>query len=443
MKKHAGFIAFFAFVIVFYFWELICMKSAFLGGDYASQFYPWSQIYATSIKQFIFPFWTRFFHSGFPMIAEGQVGGFYPLNLLFFFALPFKIAYNYLVVCHFLLAGIFTYMYSRKLGACQWGGSIAALIFCFGSAYAGCFYNTVTVKTLIWVPFVLWLFENYFDTKRVRYILSAGVILGMQLVAGFAQVACYSAAFYLVYLIYGLYLRKDIKIKDLFSLAVAYLIAGVIFLPQFLLSWELVSVSVRAKASLGFALWGSFPPLNFMSVVFPYWISHGTRFYIGIFSLIFLIVYLMRLKDDRKIRPLFVVFLLSIFLALGKYNPLFVLALKVTKFYSFRNPSKILFFAMFAASVMAGCGFTSFFEKKDLRVKSLKNSSIFLGVMAGIFLVGSLGWSSIFNTPLIRFWKLPARLPRKPDRQKPSSLQREQNMPSFSSIQLCLLSDVG
>lgn len=365
------------------------MRSAFLGGDYASQFYPWSSIYADAIKNFKFPYWTRYFQSGFPLIAEGQVGAFYPLNLLFFFFLPFKVAYNYLVVLHFALAGIFTYLYARKLGACEWGGSIAALIFCFGSAYAGCFYNTVTVKTLIWVPLVLFFLENYFSSKKQGYVWASGAVLGMQLVAGFAQVACYSAVFYIVYFLYGLKSRKDLRIKDVMLFGAAFALAGIMFLPQLYLSWKLAAVSVRAKATLEFALWGSFPPVNFMSVVFPYWISHGTRFYAGIISLIFIAAYFMRLKADKSLRPLFILFLLSILLALGKYNPLFVLALKLTNFYSFRNPSKILFFAMFASAVMAGVGFTAFArdDLKELRKRSLRAAGIFLAVMGGLFLL--------------------------------------------------------
>ncbi len=118
MKKHAGFIIFFTLVLVLYLWKLVIMRSAFLHGDYAAQFYPWSKILSDSIKNLSFPYWTRYFHSGFPLMAEGQVGGFYPLNLIFFFLLPFKGAYNYLVILHFALAGIFTYLSPRPLGAC-------------------------------------------------------------------------------------------------------------------------------------------------------------------------------------------------------------------------------------------------------------------------------------------------------------------------------------
>ncbi|MFH1664829.1 MAG: hypothetical protein ABIA77_01640 [Candidatus Omnitrophota bacterium] len=387
MKKHAGFILFFAAVIIVFFWKMMIMRAAFLYGDYADQVYPWSLIYAESVKNFQFPFWTRFFQSGFPLMAEGQVGGFYPLNLLFFFFLPFHIAYNYIVIAHFVLAGVFTYMLTRKLGACQWGGALAALLFCFGSAYAGCMINTSTVKTLIWFPFVLWLFEGYFQSRKLFLIITAGAVLGIQLLAGSTQIALYMAVFYFLYFTYGLFVRNNLRIKDILNILMALGIAAIIFLPQFILSSELAEFSWRSGASLGFALSGSFSPLNFMSVTIPHVIFRGARFYIGVFSLLFLVTAFLSIKRDIKLRPVFLVLLASVFLALGKYNPLYVLFIKVFRLYGLRGPNKFLLAGIFAASVLAGRGFTRFFENgwDEVKTRSVRAFSIFITIMLALF----------------------------------------------------------
>ena len=91
-KQHKGFFLFFAFTISLFMGKQIIMQESMLRGDFLMQFYPWMKVYAQSIKDFSFPFWCRYFHSGFPLMAEGQIGGFYPLNILIFFLLPFKIA---------------------------------------------------------------------------------------------------------------------------------------------------------------------------------------------------------------------------------------------------------------------------------------------------------------------------------------------------------------
>jgi hypothetical protein len=380
MKKHFGFIIFFTAIIFIFLSRLILMKAAFIGGDYLDQFYPWSMAYSESIKNLWFPFWCRYFHSGFPLMAEGQIGGFYPFNIIMFFLLPFKGAYNLMAVFHFIIAGVFTYLFTRKIGACQWAGALSALCFCFGSAYAGCFYNIVTLRTLSWFPLVLLLFEYAFKEKRLLYILIAGIICGMQFLAGFLQMAVYAFIFYIIYLLYGFSINRiavRARLKYLFVFAV---IAGIISLPQVLLTLQLLKQTARDSATLGFALWGSFAPPRILSAFFPYWISmFGQQVFIGSVSVFFLIYAFSHAKNTPAIRPIMAIGLIALFLSFGRYNPLYVLFLKLSGFCGMRNPSKFLFFTLFACSVLAGFGFDKFFNNPDKK-KSRLCAKIFLGV---------------------------------------------------------------
>lgn len=373
IKKHYGFLIFFAIVIFIYLGSQIFMREAFIGGDSYVQFYPWMKVYAESIKGLGFPFWTRYMNSGFPLMAEGQTGGFYPLNILIFFLLPFKLAYNYSVVLHFVLAGLFTYLYTRRLGADQWGGSLAALLFCFGSAYAGCFYNIITLKTLAWFPLVLLLFELYFDKQRLIYILLAGIICGFQCLAGFIQMAVYSGLFYIIYFIYKAMAEKAYRRARFSALILFLFISTAISLPQVILTCQLSRFSGREAATPGFALWGSFSPLGLLGLVFPYQTLSRSHFYIGILSLFFVIYSLYSIGRQRSLRGLVLMLLLSVFLAMGKYNPLYAGALRLSGLYIFRNPSKFLFFAAFALSALAGLGLTRCFndQEGDRRRKAL------------------------------------------------------------------------
>lgn len=388
MKKHLGFIIFFAAIIFIFLYKLIFMKAAFLYGDYLGQFYPWSEIYSEAIKNFGFPFWIRYVNSGFPLMAEGQIGGFYPLNILVFFSFPVHIAYNYSLVIHFILAGVFTYIYTRKIGADQYGASLSVLLFCFGSTYAGCFYNIITLHTLIWFPLCLFLIEKYFENKKIKYILFLGVIFGIQLLAGFVQMAIYSVLFYVVYFFYGLGIKKAIKLGDFIKLGLALLISGLLSLPQVMLSLRLAGLSTRMQGSLGFALWGSFNPVNLISLCLPSVIFYGSQFYIGIFSLAFLISGIYALKKESRLRPLAAILFTAVFFAFGGYNPFYIFFLKITKFYSLRNPAKFIFFAAFAASVLSGAGFTYFFKLKNIETRNhiLNIFSMFIGIMLTIFI---------------------------------------------------------
>lgn len=391
-KNHSGFFIFFAVVISVFLWDIITMRSLFIGGDNLVQFYPWFKTYAESIKSFRFPFWCRYMQSGFPLMAEGQVGGYYPLNLLFFLIFPFKFAYNYSAVFHFILGGVSIYFLTRRLGACQWGGALSALIFCFGSAYAGCFYNIITLRTLSWTPLVFLIFEHYFQKKKFIYIFLAGLIFGFQLLAGFTQMAVYSGFFYTLYYIYSLKLLKSRAGRELFYLLVFFVIAGIIFLPQLILTARLVLYSSRTRANLEFALWGSFNPLGLVGAVFPFWAGFTrSNFYLSILGILFLISSFYLLKSEKKLRPLFLVLVVSFLLALGRYNPIYAAILRLTGLYTFRNPSKFMFFAALASSVLIGRGLSEFFRTEfRFREKTLKAYSVVLLLCALVFLISKM-----------------------------------------------------
>jgi hypothetical protein len=374
MKKHLGFIIFFIAIMLLFLGKVIFMKSAFLDGDYLQQFYPWSMVYSEAIKNFQFPFWCRYFHSGFPLMAEGQIGGFYPLNIIMFFLLPFKVAYNFMTVFHFIIAGVFTYLYTRKLGAGQWGGALAALCFCFGSAYAGC----ITLRTLAWFPAVLLLFEYLFQKKHISYLIIASVIVGMQFLAGFMQMAAYAFLFYFIYMTAGFFINR-IKFKLMLVYCVVFSsIVFIIALPQALLTLQLLHQTARDSATLGFALWGSFTPPMILSAFFPYWLgAFGQQLFIGSIGILFLVYGCMQSKDSHGLRPIIIVGVVSFLMALGRYNPLYVFILRITEFYGMRNPSKFLFFSLFTGSVLAGVGFSSFFNSENKK-RTILSAKIFL-----------------------------------------------------------------
>src|SRR3990167_5921123 len=112
-KKDLGFILLLLAALFVVFFDLFTLKSAFLSGDHREQQYPWAKFYQDQIRHFMLPWWTTHIHSGFPLLAEGQIGAFYPLNFLFFFFLPAKIAYNGLILFQYFLGGVFFYFYLR------------------------------------------------------------------------------------------------------------------------------------------------------------------------------------------------------------------------------------------------------------------------------------------------------------------------------------------
>ncbi|MDD5194065.1 MAG: YfhO family protein [Candidatus Omnitrophica bacterium] len=398
------------FIILIFLFPLVTLEKSFLGGDNFVQFYPWFSAYSESIKNLQFPFWTPYIQSGFPLMAEGQVGGFYPLNIVLFFLLPFQIAYNYSIIIHFSLAALFMYFYMRRLRIGANGALFGSLIFCCGSAFAGCFYNMITLRTLAWFPLVLLLLEKYAESNRKKYLIGGSLIFGMQLLAGFVQMALYSGLFYGLYHIVRSRQDKKSWAKIGLNLFVLAFLALILYIPQFILSWDFVRQSVRAhNVSLGFALWGSFSPLGFFGMVFP----SATRlirgeFYVGIIGFIFAVFAIFYIKDtkEKRFTPLFAMLIAALLLALGKYNPFYTLLVKIFKLYSFRNPAKFLFFGLFSLSVFSGLGYS--FLNDPLRYFTKKTADFLLKLFASavfLFFIFKL-ILHVFKAPLLKsgYW---------------------------------------
>ena len=320
--KNGWFLFFLALFLVFLY-PLLTLRQGFLGGDYGWQFYPWTQLYAEALKSGRGPvLWTPLIQSGFPLFAEGQTGMLYSLNLLFFRLLPFKIAYNGLFLSHFLMGGIFSYLFGRKRGMSPAAAALTALCFTFGSAYAGCFYNIVTMRTLVWFPLALYFVEVYLGDRKLWALFALSFVQTQSWLGGFAQTAAYSFLF--IFLYYALRIAGDaalrkraplLHLKLAGSLGLSVLTA----LPQLWATLELAFHSSRILQEKTFILWGSAQPWSPVTLfLYPWSVFLRSNLYIGVLP--FLLILLVRHRKNLKIW--WILAAISFFFALGVFNPL-------------------------------------------------------------------------------------------------------------------------
>ena len=351
--------------------DLMLAKSGSLLGDHLEQHYPWTFLLWQSIRNFTIPFWTPHIHCGMPIAAESQVGVFYLPNLILSFLMPFHWAYSYQNVLHFLLAGLGTYLYTRRIGLNAQGAFVAAFIFLFGSAYGGAYYNITSLKTISWFPLILFSLENFYVKGKYYYVLLCALFLFQSLVAGYMQVAVLLYIMFLVYVFFRIFLfhgeesyvqtRVKILWKTISALVLSFLFAT----PQILLSLDLALQSNRMGLAEEFAYIGSLSPIALSTILLPILqgLFRGNCIYGGVFSVILLFVAfstkrLWRLSHFR-IWACFT--LVATLLALGRWNPLYVLLIKITHFYSFRTPMKFLVFICFGLAILSGYGFQEFY----------------------------------------------------------------------------------
>ncbi|MEW6407098.1 MAG: YfhO family protein [Patescibacteria group bacterium] len=393
IKDNILFLFLFFLLTCLFFWKVFTLQMTFLTGDYLQQFFPWMNFYAMSIKNFNIPLWTKHIQSGFPLFAEGQSGMLYPLNVIFFYLLPFKVAYNYSFLFHFILAGFFMYLYVKKMGSKKSGAFLAAIILCFGSVYAGSFININALKTLCFFPAILFIFENYFSYyKNIKLFLLIGIIWGIQLLCGSIQMAFYSIALCLSYFFLKAYLfnRSTLRYIFIYSL-LAGIIALLIAMPQLYATLELTKYSIRSHQTIEFALWNSFSPLALTGLIFPILGSLFIRnnvVYISLIGFFFFIAAVLNFKRDKIIKFVVLLLLLVFFFALGKYNPFCILFFKLTRIYSFRGPSKLIYFIVFFSAILVAKGFTYYFDSNlsNLSEKVYKIFSVALLIVAVVFL---------------------------------------------------------
>ena len=367
-KQNLIFFCLFTSVFLVFMGKMFFLREAFITGDNLVQGLPWLKVYSAAIKNMRFPFWVTGIHCGFPLIGEGQVGGFYPLNLMFFFLLPFKLAYNYSVMFHIFIAGTAIYFVARKLGADIYGGFVSAIILCFGSAFSNIGYHLGMVRSLSFFPLGILMIEYYFNREDRKFLFLLAVVMTFQILSGSLQTAIYSFVLYFVYLVSGIFVHELKLRRGVIRFLSVSLIPVIFFLPQFFLTLKVVKFSGRIS-SLDFALWGSLNPVSILTIYFPSIFRFKGQIttedlFIGSLSVLFVVSVLKSIKWEKNIQPAVFIGGIAVFFALGWFNPIYIMAVKLLKFYTFRAPSRFVFFFVFSVSLLAGVGFTHFFGQR-------------------------------------------------------------------------------
>jgi hypothetical protein len=214
---------------------------------------------------------------GFPLLAEGQVGIFYPFNLFLFGLLPFSAAYAISVLLPFVITALGAYPLARELGAGITGAFIASLAYALSGFFIVHVKHMSMVDAACWIPLVLWLVER--GIKRSEgALLGAGLVMGVQWLAGSPQIVYYTAGMATLYFSGRAWQLRDELLApqrkvSLFMLALVLSMGlGAI---QLLPTYELVGSSERA-GGVGFDFASAFPYAldNLKTFVYP--LANGT-----------------------------------------------------------------------------------------------------------------------------------------------------------------------
>jgi len=195
------------------------------------------------------PFWTEYTYSGFPFLADPQVGAFYPLNWPFFLygvtpeALKWELALHTLLACLgvFLLA--LEWIESPPLAA------MAAMMYGFSGYFAGHSSHIGMFQSAAWLPWLLWGAHRALVRGRSFALIGAGLAGACLFLVGHFQTALYSFSALFLYAIGVAAIGKCSWWRAIRTLAGIGVLTVLLSAVQILPTYELASQSIRAAQS--------------------------------------------------------------------------------------------------------------------------------------------------------------------------------------------------
>ena len=413
-------IIFLVLTTVVFFAKVICSGETLYGSDFLHYFYP--------IKRFVydyvstngsFPLWNPYLFSGTPFIANIQASMFYPLGLLYYL-IPTETAYLYSTVLHCIVGTVFMYMFMRSLSVSKSGAILSGFIFIFNGYFMAHLYagHLSFIQTYVWIPLIFLFLVRFTQSGCFRYVITAGLILGIQILGGFPQLVFYTILAAILFFFYSCcsrikidgaqYLAKMAVAAGMFVL-IGFSIAAIQLLP----TYEFTQLSTRAEGvGYQFATMDSLPPRNLLTFFFPllfgspadgtFWISGATwEFweycgYVGIGALAITAITVRKVVSDHLGRFFIILIVIALFLALGKYNPFYPAIYHLPGFNNFRIPAQIIFLYVFSIAVLTGKGLDFIKGSKALSIR-MKQIVLFVLILFLPLTIWSYGFTDNFS----------------------------------------------
>ncbi len=176
-----GLALFFASLLFFY--DLLGGRYILTERDLGAYFIPPRFFWAESIKNGEFPLWNPYQFSGHPFFANPQHAVLYPLNSLFFL-LSFDVAFNAIIILHFFLGGLFTYLFLKDLKANVTGSLISGLIFMLGGYLLSVHSLLTILLSVIWTPLILLFFRRAIANSGLKNEVLAAIFITLSFLGG-------------------------------------------------------------------------------------------------------------------------------------------------------------------------------------------------------------------------------------------------------------------
>jgi hypothetical protein len=397
-------------------WPALAGK--FLVGPNSDQYiagYPFRDFAAQILRQTgSFPQWNPYQFGGMPFVAAMHGDIFYP-TFLMRMVLPTDVAMTWSFILHVFLAGLFTFIFLRRIGfgfagaliggiAYMMGGQVASLV---SPGHDGKLYVSAIFPLLLWA-----LVMSIQYGRRWGWGVIA-LLVGLDVLSPHPQLLQYSllgagayALFLTVRAVRAKYFTRQIAIQRLLfslgSVILGLLIGAIQYLPVM----EYVAWSPRAAGIGEYERATSFAwnPQELFNVYLPqftgmlnaYWGPNGIHFhsdYVGAVVLMLAGAAFLAIRSDSKRPEIWfwaVTIIITILWSLGAHTPFYQLPYHLipgTKY--FRAPATIFFIGALGIAVLSASGVEKILAGK-VSLKYIIGWTIFAALVAILGFVGGL-----------------------------------------------------
>ncbi|MBN1478413.1 hypothetical protein JXA47_16795, partial [Candidatus Sumerlaeota bacterium] len=154
--------------------------------DIVAQFYPIRYVAAESIHQGLIPLWNPTHHCGVPLLANPQWGTLYPINWIFF-AVPNGHTFMLGYLFHHIVLASGGYWLARALFPSRLAALATALVLALGGWTWAHYPFGAYLAVVCWAPWMLGCLERHAREPRAQWIVIAGILWGLQILAGAPQ----------------------------------------------------------------------------------------------------------------------------------------------------------------------------------------------------------------------------------------------------------------
>lgn len=368
-------LALIAALVLLFFWRIITPRledrAIFPPGDFTDQFWAFRMYEVRAFATGRLPLWSENFNSGHPFLADVQSAVFYPIGLAFTLGVVALRGAEFTLldleleaILHFILAGVFTYFFARRLLGSRVAALVSAITFTFGGYLTSYPPQQLAIlETATWLPLALGCLDLAVE-RGVRYYVAAGGVLGLAALAGHPQTflfVVYACAIYFVWRVASSKSRFTIyDLRFMISrLALVMVIAAGLAAAQWIPALEYQSVSTRTAIRWAEAARG-FPTIDPLQMILPgFTAAFQSPLYLGVFPL-WLAALALFARERRTREKIFwaALALGALLVAFGFYVFAYALFyLLVPGFAMFRDQERLAFIVSFSLAVLAGYGF--------------------------------------------------------------------------------------